>query len=64
MQIGHQAVEIKIIQNRNKIDSDLCLRNMDIERNHNSETISLEEENCKKNIWVHKRKPNMESQNQ
>jgi hypothetical protein len=39
-QIGHQAVEIKIIQNCNKISSDLCLRNMGIERNHNSETIS------------------------
>jgi hypothetical protein len=39
--IGHQAVEIKIIQNRNKTNSDLCLRNMSIERNHNSEISSL-----------------------
>jgi hypothetical protein len=37
---------------------------MGIERSHNSETISLEEENLKKNIWAHKRKPNIESQNQ
>ena len=34
------------------------------ERNHNSEIISLWEENSKKNIWAHKGKPNMESQNQ
>jgi hypothetical protein len=31
---------------------------------HNSEIISLWEENLKKNIWAHKRKPNVESQNQ
>jgi len=31
---------------------------------HNSEIISLWEENLKKNIWAHKRKPSMESQNQ
>jgi hypothetical protein len=37
---------------------------MGIERNHNSETISLLEENFKKNIWAHKRRPNMESQSQ
>ena len=37
----------------------LCLRNMGIEKNHNSKTISLWEEN-----WAHKRNPNMESQNQ
>jgi hypothetical protein len=37
---------------------------MAIEINHNSETISLSEENFKKNIWAQKRKPNMESQNQ
>jgi hypothetical protein len=46
------------------INSDLCLKNMGIERNHNSETINLWEENFKKNIWAHKRKLNMESQNQ
>ena len=40
-QIGHQAVETKIIQNCNKTNSDLCLRNMGIERSHNSEIISL-----------------------
>jgi hypothetical protein len=40
-QIGHQTVEIKIIQNCNKTSNDLCLRNMGIERNHNSEIISL-----------------------
>jgi hypothetical protein len=40
-QTGHQAVEIKIIQNCNKTNSDLCLRNMGIERSHNSEIISL-----------------------
>ena len=33
---------------------------MGIERNRNSETISLSEENFKKNIWAHKRKPNGE----
>ena len=38
--------------------------NMGAERNHNSETISLWEGNSKKNIWAHKRKLNMESQNQ
>ena len=48
----------------NKTNSDLRLRNMGIERSHNSEIISLREENLKKNIWAHKRKPNMESQNQ
>jgi hypothetical protein len=37
---------------------------MGIERNHNSEIISLLEENLKKNIWAHKRKPNLESQNE
>jgi hypothetical protein len=63
-QIGHQAVETKIRQNCNKTNSDLCLRNMGIERNHNSVTISRWEENLKKNIWAHKIKPNMESQNQ
>ena len=47
-----------------QISSDLCLRNMGIERSHNSEIISLWEENIKKNIWAHKRKPNLESQNQ
>jgi len=62
-QIGHQAVETKIIQNCNKTNSDLCLRNMGIERSHISEIISLWEENLK-NIWAHKRKPNVESQNQ
>jgi hypothetical protein len=40
------------------------MTNMGIERNHNLETIGLREENYKKNIWAHKRKPNMESQNQ
>ena len=40
-QIGHQAVETKIIQNCNKTNSDLCLINMGIERSHNSEIISL-----------------------
>jgi hypothetical protein len=39
-------------------------KNMGIERRHNSEIISLRVENLKKNIWAHKRKPNMESQNQ
>jgi hypothetical protein len=33
-------------------------------RSHNSEIISLWMENLKKNIWAHKRKSNMESQNQ
>jgi len=56
-----EAVEIKIIQNCSKTNSNLCLRNVGIERNHNSETISLWEENFKKNIWTHKEKPNMES---
>jgi hypothetical protein len=28
---------------------------MGTERNHNSETISLLEENLKKNIWAHKK---------
>jgi hypothetical protein len=50
--------------NCNKTNSDLCLRNMGNEINHNSETISLWEENFKKIIWAHKRKLNMESQNQ
>jgi len=35
-----------------------------IEWNRNSETICLWEENFKKNIWAHKRKLNVESQNQ
>ena len=35
---------------------------MGAERNHNSETVSLREENFKKNIWAHKRKSNMENQ--
>jgi hypothetical protein len=35
---------------------------MGTEGNHNSETISLWEENFKKNICAHKRKPNMEIQ--
>ena len=39
--IGHQAFETKIIQNCNKTNSDLRLRNMGIERSHNSEIISL-----------------------
>jgi hypothetical protein len=52
--LPEEAVEIKIIQNYNKTNSDMCLRNMGIERNHNSETISLWEENFKKNIWAHK----------
>jgi len=38
-QIGHQAVETKIIQNCNKTNSDLYLRNMGIERSHNSEIL-------------------------
>jgi len=37
---------------------------MGAERNRNSETISLWEENSKKNIWAHKGKSNMVSQNQ
>jgi hypothetical protein len=37
---------------------------MGAEIKRNSETISLGEENSKKNIWAHKGKPNMESQNQ
>ena len=49
---------------RTVIRPNLCLRNMGIERSHNSETISLWQGNFKKNIWAHKRKPNMESPNQ
>jgi hypothetical protein len=37
---------------------------MSIERNHNSEISSLWGDNFKKNIWAHKRKQNMKSQNQ
>jgi len=37
---------------------------MGAERNRSSETVSLWEENSKKNIWAHKGKLNMESQNQ
>ena len=59
-----KVLEIKIKQNCNKTNSYLCLRNMGAERNRNLKTISLWEENSKKNIWAHKRKPNMESQNQ
>jgi hypothetical protein len=59
-----EAVEIKILQNCNKTKNNLCLRNVGIDRNHNSGTISLWKENFKKNIWPHKRKSNMESQNQ
>jgi hypothetical protein len=40
-QIGLQAVETKIIYNFNTTNSDLCLRKMSIERNYNSEIISL-----------------------
>jgi len=39
--IGHQVFEIKIIQNSNKTNSDIRLRNMGAERNCNSETVSL-----------------------
>jgi len=39
----------------------LCPRNMGVERNYNSETASLREENFKKNIRAHKRKSNMEN---
>ena len=46
--------------NSNKTNSNLCLRNMGVERKYNSETVSLREENSKKNIRVHKRKSNME----
>jgi hypothetical protein len=35
-QIGHQVFEIKIMQNCNKTNSDLCLRNMGAERNRKS----------------------------
>jgi len=38
--------------------------NVGAERNYNSETVSLWEENFKNNIWAHKRKSNMENQNQ
>ena len=34
---------------------------MGAERNYNSETISLRQENSKKSIWAHKRKANMEN---
>ena len=34
---------------------------MGAERNYNSETVSLREENSKKNIWARKRKSNMEN---
>jgi hypothetical protein len=34
---------------------------MGVERNNNSETVRLREENPKKNIWAHKRKSNMEN---
>jgi len=37
---------------------------MGAERNYSSETVSLWEENFKNNIWAHKRKSNMENQNQ
>ena len=42
---------------RHKTNSDLCLTNMGIERNHNSETISLWEEkfNPHSNIYVQQR---------
>jgi hypothetical protein len=45
----------------NKTSSNLCLRNMGVERNYNSETVSLREENSKKNIRTHKRKSNIEN---
>jgi hypothetical protein len=34
---------------------------MGVERSYNSETVSLREENSKKNIRAHKRKSNMEN---
>ena len=40
-QIGQKAVETKIIQNCNNTNSDLYLRNMGIERSHNSDIIGL-----------------------
>ena len=60
-QSPRQVFEIKIIQNSNKTNSNLCLRNMGVERNYNSETVSLREENPKKNIRAHKRKSNMKN---
>jgi hypothetical protein len=62
--ISCQVFETKIVQSCNRTNSDLCPRNMGAEINHNSETISLWEENSKKNIWAHKGKSNMESQTQ
>jgi hypothetical protein len=45
----------------NKTNSDIRLRNLGAERIHNSETVSLPEENSNKNIWAHERKSNMEN---
>ena len=36
-----QVFETKIVQNSNKTNSNLCLTNMAVERNYNSETVSL-----------------------
>ena len=52
---------VPVIYKSNKTSSKLCLRNMGVERNYNSETVSLREENSKKNIRIHKRKSNMEN---
>ena len=60
--MGWHLAELDITtENSNKTNSNLCLTNMGVERNYNSETVSLQEENSKKNIQAHKRKSNMEN---
>jgi hypothetical protein len=39
----------------------IFFHNMSVERNYNSETVILREENSKNNIRAHKRKSNMEN---
>ena len=60
-QIGYQVFETKIVQNSNKTNSKLCLKNMGVERKYNSETVGFREENSKKNIRAHKRKSTTEN---
>ena len=54
------STQSKIVQNSNKTNSNLCLRNMGVERKYNSETVSFQEENSK-NIRANKRKSNKEN---
>jgi hypothetical protein len=37
---------------------------LQLRKKHGKTTVRVREKNLKKNIWAHKRKPNMESQNQ